>query len=142
MRRSFKSSALALTHFKKSRKQFMVFPDNYGFSVTLWGRARRLAKRATQEEQMLCLALRAAKIKFQFQYVISPCIIDFYIPKSNLCIELDGRFHRGQKSYDADRTNYLTKKGFVVIRFWNSDVRSDILGVMNVIKGYLNGSTN
>lgn len=105
---------------------------------TLQSRAKSLTKNATHAEVILSHALQKSDIKFHFQYIIAPFIIDFLIPSHRLCIELDGSHHKMKRKYDRDRTAYLHTKGYTVIRFWNSEVISDVLGVLNVIKGYLN----
>ncbi len=35
-----------------------------------------------------------------------------------------------QKEYDAERTRYLQRRGYQVIRFWNSQVMNYIEGVI------------
>ena len=36
--------------------------------------------------------------------------------------------------YDKQRSNYLNSKGYRVLRFWNSDVDSNIEGVYKTLK--------
>lgn len=52
-------------------------------------------------------------------------IVDFYIPKKKICIEIDWSSHKWKEEYDNRRTNYLTEyRWFKVIRFSNEEVLS------------------
>jgi len=46
---------------------------------------------------------------------------------------LDGSQHFDQEEYDTERTAYLEKHGYRVLRFWNNDVMNNINGVMGII---------
>lgn len=52
-------------------------------------------------------------------WIIKYYIADFFIPKNNLIIEVDGKFHDSQKGYDKRRTRYIQDcyPGIEVIRF-------------------------
>lgn len=92
---------------------------------TLRSRAKILRQNMTEVESILWQQLRArrfAKLKFKRQVVIGNYIVDFVCHKKKLIIELDGGQHLTQKKYDKTRTQYLERKGFKVLRFWNSDV--------------------
>ena len=39
-----------------------------------------------------------------------------------LVIEIDGSQHTGLIAYDAERSSFLERRGFKVIRFWNHEV--------------------
>lgn len=51
-------------------------------------------------------------------------IVDFYIPKAKLVIEIDGSFHFNEKSLakDAERDDFFTRLGIMVMRFENYQV--------------------
>jgi very-short-patch-repair endonuclease len=49
--------------------------------------------------------------------------------EKKLIIELDGWQHSEQENYDAERTDYLEKLGFQVIRIWNGEINSNLDGV-------------
>ena len=51
----------------------------------------------------------------------------------NQIIELDGSQHLHQEEYDAERSAYLEAKRYRVLRFWNSEVMNNIVGVMGLI---------
>lgn len=52
------------------------------------------------------------------------CIVDFYVKKFKLCIEIDGGYHfeRKQQIKDYYRTQYLKGRGMTVVRFTNDEV--------------------
>jgi very-short-patch-repair endonuclease len=88
---------------------------------------------ATEPETRLWLALRAkrfAGIKFRQQKVIGPYIVDFASRNPMLVSELDSDTHAGREAYDQRRTQFLETQGYRVIRFSNSDVMTNMEGVL------------
>lgn len=71
-------------------------------------------------------------LKFRRQHPVPPYIVDFFYEELGLVIELDGGQHTEES--DHERTIFLQKKGYRVIRFWNNDVLGNIEGVMTKIK--------
>ena len=49
-------------------------------------------------------------------------------------IEVDGGQHGVNVARDAERTRFLEKQGFRVIRFWNNDVLQNTDGVAATIQ--------
>ena len=45
-----------------------------------------------------------------------------------LIIEIDGSQHTGLIAYDAERSSFLERRGFKVIRFWNHEVLGKPIG--------------
>lgn len=86
-----------------------------------------LKRKATPAERHFKVTLRRLGIKniFQKGFISGRiCIVDFYIPKYKICVELDGGYHftPEQQRRDYYRTEYLTKKrGLKVIRFTNEE---------------------
>lgn len=74
-------------------------------------------------------------LKFKRQYPIGTYIVDFICKEKMLIIEIDGGQHNDDehKQYDIERTKYLTGRGFRILRFWNSDINSNISGVYEEI---------
>ena len=93
-------------------------------------KARVLRQEETRSEKILWQKLRNKKlgIKFRRQHPVDMYILDFYASDIKLAIELDGSPHkeRENKEWDKDRTDYLNWKGVGVLRFWNSEVESDL----------------
>lgn len=108
----------------------------WGRTLTL--RARELRKNATVAEKRLWALLRRKAlrgIKFYRQYPIGYYIVDFYCPKHNLVIEIDGGIHDDpdQKKYDQERENHLRGTGLKVLRFRNEAVLNRIHEVTSKI---------
>ena len=96
-------------------------------------RAKQMRTQATEPETRLWLALRAkrfAGIKFRQQKVIGPYIVDFASRNPMLVSELDSDTHAGREAYDQRRTQFLETQGYRVIRFSNSDVMTNMEGVL------------
>jgi len=92
----------------------------------------------TDAENRLWLKLRRKQLKgYQFyrQKIIGKYIVDFYCPKANLVIELDGGQHYSETGKVRDRTrdDVLTEMGIKVLRFSDRDVFENIGGVMEEI---------
>jgi very-short-patch-repair endonuclease len=103
---------------------------------TMLKRARAMRRESSPIEDKLWSALRNKQldgIKFAHQVVIGPYIADFVARSLKLVVELDGDSHGNQADYDARRTSYLVQQGYRVIRFANSDVASNLDGVLESI---------
>ncbi len=97
-----------------------------------------LRNNMTDAENMLWLKLRRKQLKghpFYRQKIIGKEIVDFYCPKANLVIELDGGQHYSEmgKAKDRIRDEVLVEMGIKVLRFSDGDVFEDIGGVMEGI---------
>jgi len=92
----------------------------------------------TDAENRLWSKLRRKQLKgYQFyrQKIIGKYIVDFYCPKANLVIELDGGQHYSEtgKAKDRAREGVLIEMGVKVLRFSDTDVFENIGGVMEGI---------
>jgi len=102
----------------------------------IFGRAKALSRNQTPAEQKLWTHLRAHRLEgvhFRRQHAIGNYIVDFCAPRKKLIIELDGSQHIEQEDYDSERTAFLSKHGYRVLRFWNDDVLNNIEGVLHEI---------
>ncbi|WP_347264866.1 endonuclease domain-containing protein [Nitrobacter sp.] len=98
--------------------------------------ARRLRQSQTDAERMLWLRLRDRRLagwKFKRQVPIDRFVVDFCCADGKLVIELDGGQHSIQVAQDAERTQALSAMGYLVLRFWNNDVLTNIEGVLGEI---------
>ena len=59
-------------------------------------------------------------------------VVDFICHERNLIIEVDGGQHF-ENEKDIERTRWLQKRGYRVVRFWNTDVLKESDGVLQVI---------
>ena len=95
--------------------------------------ARSMRTEMTEPEARLWLQLRAERfqgIKFRRQKVIGTYIADFAANDPKLVVELDGDTHASREDYDGRRTDFLENEGYRVIRFLNSDVTTNMDGVL------------
>ncbi|MFQ5563720.1 MAG: endonuclease domain-containing protein [Parvularculaceae bacterium] len=100
--------------------------------------ARSLRRDATPAERILWTKLNQAQLggfKFRRQHPIGPYVLDFYCPEIRLCIELDGDQHGYDREIvrDVRPTEYLNRNGVEVMRFWNHEVRENLIGVAETI---------
>jgi len=99
--------------------------------------ARRLRKQLTPAERLLWWKLKGEQLgwKFRRQAPVGPFVLDFACVEILLAIEIDGATHGSEadRRYDADRTRYLERDGWRVIRFWNDDVFNNLQGVIESI---------
>jgi very-short-patch-repair endonuclease len=78
--------------------------------------------------------------RFRQQHGFGPYVLDFYCPALRLCIELDGDVHDSLEAQqkDKDRTVFLNEHRISVLRFRNDEVESDVNGVLERIRVYIN----
>ena len=96
--------------------------------------ARELRKCQTPAEKILWHELRSRKlngVKFFRQHPLIYeeernrlhfFIADFYSAEQKLVIELDGKIHHNQKSYDHERNSVISEMGLKVVRFKNEEI--------------------
>ena len=100
-------------------------------------RSRELRLNQTDAERILWSRLRSKQlggVRFNTQYPIGPFICDFVARSKGLVIELDGGQHAQTVSYDSRRTRYIEERGYRVLRFWNTDVMTNLDGVLSEIE--------
>ncbi len=88
-------------------------------------RSIELRNQQTSEERKLWYVyLRKYPFKIRRQHPIEKYIVDFFCKEAKLIIEIDGIQHLIDKNikYDDERTLYLEKFGYRVVRFGNPDV--------------------
>jgi len=85
--------------------------------------------------------VKALGWKFRRQVPIDHFIADFACLSHRLIVEVDGATHATDDQIESDRCRqgYLESQGFMVLRFMNMDVVTNIDGVMDVIAGVLEG---
>ena len=71
--------------------------------------------------------------------MIGNYIVDFICLEKKLIIELDGWQHKEEnwERYDEERTKYLERQGFKVIRFWNNEINNNLVGVFLKIEEFI-----
>ena len=96
---------------------------------------RELRKHPTEAEAKLWYHLRRRNLGYRFQrsYTIEGFIADFRCHEGRLVVEVDGGQHADNVAYDERRTAKMGEDGYRVIRFWNTEVLSNIDGVLEAI---------
>jgi len=93
-------------------------------------KARTLRRDSTDVERVLWAAIRSRRMRFKFrrQHPVPPFTVDFACVEARLVVELDGGQHGGTD--DAARDAALGAAGWLVRRYWNSDVTANLEGVL------------
>jgi very-short-patch-repair endonuclease len=102
--------------------------------------ARRLRRSQSNAEYLLWTQLRAHRflgLKFRRQHPIGPYIVDFCCIDRKLIVELDGSQHLESAEYDAQRTAFLNRQRYRVIRFWNHEVLTAMEDVLERLERFL-----
>jgi len=107
--------------------------------------AKRLRANTTPHERILWRALKEIPQEgthFRRQAPIGPYIVDFFCPARRLIVELDGGHHNNdeQAQRDRERQAWLEKEGYRVLRFWNSEISSNLNAVLERVYLELYGS--
>ena len=103
--------------------------------------ARTLRRNQTNAEREMWFRLRDRRLrglKFRRQAPVDRYVVDFLCADANLIIELDGGQHVERSSQDIERTKDLEARGYLVLRFWNHDVLSNMNGIVESIVNTLN----
>ena len=96
-----------------------------------------MRRNPTEAESVLWNYLSGDKlgVHFRRQHPVFGYIPDFVCIGQKLIIEIDGGYHLAdeQPELDAERTQWLNKAGFHVLRFTNEEVLSDIDSILEEI---------
>ncbi len=99
------------------------------------GFRKRLRHDRTEAERRLWLRLRDRRLagfKFVRQESVGPYVADFCCREAKLIVELDGGQHADNPK-DLVRDAWPTERGYRVVRFWNAEVMTDTIGVLDTI---------
>ncbi|MDP1733669.1 MAG: DUF559 domain-containing protein [Sulfuritalea sp.] len=97
--------------------------------------AKHLRCHMTDSENKLWRHLRAHRLngeKFRRQQPIGPYVVDFVHFGARLIVEADGGQHNDAPR-DERRDEWLREQGFTVMRFWNSEIMSNLEGVLTTV---------
>ena len=109
--------------------------------------ARRLRREQTSTEKRLWLHIRNRKVagkKFRRQQTFGPYVLDFYCAEEKINVEVDGGQHDEPKvrAHDEKREAYLAEQGVRTIRFWNSQIRENLAGVLERLRREVGGEVD
>ena len=97
-------------------------------------RAKALRRNQTEAEKLIWSRVRAGRLggaKFRRQQPIGPFIVNFVCQQARLIVELDGSQHIDSVR-DVSR-DALRDLGYRVLRLWNSDLTTNLEGVLEAI---------
>lgn len=100
-------------------------------------RAKELRKQGILSEVLFWNQVKQKKIfdmDFDRQKIIGNYIVDFYIKKLGIVIEIDGFSHNEKQEEDLARDNYLRSYGLTVIRYTDLEVKFDLDSVILDLK--------
>jgi very-short-patch-repair endonuclease len=116
----------------------MPYSPKFYYNSTLRNRSRVLRQKGTLGEVLLWKALQKKQLlglRFLRQRPIGPFIVDFFCPTLSLIVEIDGVSHVYKENYDQRRQLFLEFRRLTVVRVQELDVRKNIEGVLELIKG-------
>ena len=76
-------------------------------------------------------------LDFDRQKIIGNYIVDFYVKKLGLVVEIDGGSHNEKMDYDAQRDNYLENLGLKVFRTTDYDVLQHVNLVLEDLRDFI-----
>lgn len=76
-------------------------------------------------------------IDFDRQRIIGNYIVDFYVKKLGLIVEIDGWSHDLKKDYDEIRQKYLESLGLKIFRVTDFDVKNNLSVVMKDLENFV-----
>ena len=122
----------AVRGFEKGQRMLPYRPD-------LKDKARQLRTNLTESESALWSRLRSKQImgvQFYRQKPVGNYIVDFFAPRANLVVEVDGSQHieKDHLQRDANRDAYLAGLGLEVLRFNSGEVLRETDAVVEVIR--------
>jgi len=110
-------------------------PTEYGL---LKENAKANRKSMTEAESVFWSLVKGSALgqRCLRQHVIGDYIVDFLFRRSKVVVEIDGGYHftAEQQQDDAQRSEWLERKGYKVIRFTNEQVLFDTDKVISVLK--------
>lgn len=76
-------------------------------------------------------------IDFDRQKITGNYIVDFYIKKLGLVIEIDGESHNNKENYDLKRENYMLSQGVLIFKTTNFRILHDLDNVMKELEHFI-----
>lgn len=109
-------------------------------NIKLKPRAKKLRRAENLSEVLFWMQVTKGEfhgIDFDRQRIIGNYIVDFYVKKLGLVIEIDGSSHIGKEKYDAEREAYLRSLGLRIYRIQVIDVLKHMTMVMAGLEEYI-----
>ena len=110
------------------------------YNIKLKARAKELRQAENLSEVLFWMQVtkdQFYKIDFDRQRIIGNYIVDFYVKKLGLVIEIDGASHDTKAEYDKVREDYLLSLGLKVYRIPVVEVLQNMKGVMRNLEEFI-----
>ena len=110
------------------------------FNEALKQRAKELRQAENLSEVLFWMQVTKGgfhKIDFDRQRIIGNYIVDFYVKRFGLVIEIDGSRHDNKQEYDAKREEYLLSLGLRVYRIQVADIMKRMKIVLQDLENYI-----
>ena len=119
-------------------KDLYVFnlPENEGLSAF----ARKNRKAGNLAEVIFWMQVHRKMfygLDFDRQKVIGNYIVDFYVKRLGLVVEIDGGSHNEKTEYDSQRDQYLESLGLKVFHTTDFDVLHHVSLVLNDLSNFI-----
>jgi very-short-patch-repair endonuclease len=107
----------------------------------LAARAHAARQVPSEPERVLWAALRSSQlgVRFRRQVVIAGCIVDFFAPRAQLVVEVDGVQHALRCGADRRRDKQLGALGLRVLRLPARLVLCNLAEALRVVRAALGG---
>ncbi|MDP3352202.1 MAG: type ISP restriction/modification enzyme, partial [Flavobacteriaceae bacterium] len=110
------------------------------YNIKLKSRAKELRQAENLSEVLFWMQVtknQFYKIDFDRQRIIGNYIVDFYVKKLGLVIEIDGSSHNSKEEYDKLREEYLLSLGLKMYRIPVIEVLQNIKSVMRDLEVFI-----
>lgn len=110
------------------------------YNKELKNRTKELRSSLTESEKKLWFSflkeINSSRFRILKQKIIDNFIVDFYIPKFKLIIEIDWEIHFTDNwiKYDIERTSILKWLWLKVIRFTNNEIMTNFIWVCKMLE--------
>ena len=114
-------------------------------NIKLKPRAKKLRQAENLSEVLFWMQVTKGqfyKIDFDRQRIIGNYIVDFYVKKLGLIIEIDGSSHDNKQEYDAERDAYFESLGLKVYHIPVVEVFQQMRLVMQKLEGFIINNYN
>jgi len=110
------------------------------FNIKLKERAKGMRKTRNLPEVLFWQQVHKGgfhQIDFDRQRIIGSYIVDFYVKKLGLVVEIDGSSHDNKVQYDKEREDYLISFGLRVYRITVNDVLKNLHLSMIALENFI-----
>ena len=107
----------------------------------------------TKPELKMKEILVSLDIPFKHQFRLGHCLFDFRLLNANILIEVDGDYYHGNpkifkklnkmqkemKERDKKHNEVAKANNFILLRFWESDIKNNVEKIKNKLKNFIGG---